>query len=161
MIDAPEYQPFQFRIADLSGNNGDCCRPGSHKQAARVAVFTRFPYSPFSTWRNSGILRLRVRPWLALLLYLVVLLALLPYLYCRLNDCPPPTAFDLGCWIDLPILAFTVPTAFFLYDILVRLPALKVYVIRSLLEITILIPVWFFLWTLLKFLYLSWIRLPH
>ena len=64
------------------------------------------------------ILTLRVQPWLALLLYLIVVAALLPYLYCRVDVIWVNGDFDkLANWIGVPLMAFTVPTAFFLYDI--------------------------------------------
>ena len=147
-----------------------------------VAVFGGFSRLPASPWHvvpllgvlyvvKYRILALRVKPWLTLLLYLCVVLALLPYLYSRVavdtnQGLVDPLAYIIGAidplavWMSRPIAVFTVPTVSFLYDVFShRQPSWPLDVLRSLLEIVLVFPMWVFVWTFLE-LIISWLRFP-
>ena len=121
------------------------------------------------------ILTFRVRPWVASLLYFLVVAALLPYLYCRVigdwgNRFVKPLATWLG-WhapqgkllADIlnstsPILTFTVPTMSFFFDTFTRKrPSARFYALRSLAEVVIFVPLWAFVWVGFELLAWSWI----
>ena len=150
-----ENKRFQFSIADLLG------------LMAIVAVLGSFSMLPVSPPHaipllaalyvvKFRILTLRVQPWIALLLFFLVVVALLPYLYCRVTDV---RYIFVGRsrvpeWIGLPIVVFAVPTAFFLRDVLRHKQlSLRFYILRSLVEIVILIPLFFY-----TFVFLPWVN---
>lgn len=89
------------------------------------------------------ILFLDVQPWLALLLYFLSFAALLPYLYaCVFSPWEHTDADPLVDWVGGPIATFTVPTAFFLYDVLARRRrGAAYYAVRTLLEVCVLVPI--------------------
>jgi hypothetical protein len=154
----PEYRRFQFGIADLLAVMVIVAVLGATSRLP-VSLFHIIPLLAVLYVVRYRILTLRVRPWLALLLYFVVVVALLPYLYCCIyvpwhsySEASP-----LAGWIGGPIDAFAIPTAFYFYDVLAhKLPSLKFYAVRSLLEIVILFPLWDFVWQVIE-LFLGWI----
>ncbi len=143
----PEYRPFQFTIADLLAVMVIVAVLGATSRLP-ASFFQVFPMLAVLYVVKYRILTLRVQPWLGSLLYFLVVLALLPYLYCRLMDTwNSGFVSSLANWIGLPVLVFAVPTVFFLYDTLAqRRPSLKDYAIRSLAEIVFLFPLWAFVW---------------
>jgi hypothetical protein len=141
-----EYRRLQFTIADLLG------------LMVIVAVLGSFSVLPISPPHiipllavlyvvKFRLLTLHVQPWIAILLFFLAVVALLPYLYCRVTDV---RYIFVGHervpeWIGLPIVVFAVPTAFFLHDVLTRKQlSLRFYILRSLVEIVILIPLLFY-----------------
>jgi len=165
----PEYRRFQFGIADLLGLMvmvalllGTSRLPTLGKPSVphALAMFAVVYAVKFR------ILSLRVRPWLAVLLYLAALLPLLPYLYrfvfeyryirvSFLESRDREFSYRLMYLTWLPPAFFTIPTVFFLYDVLThRRPSWKSYVKRSLFEIVVLVPSWLvvsgFLWSWLR-----------
>jgi len=151
----PEYRRFQFTIADLLG---------LMVIVAVLGGFSRLPSSLFHAiplfaalyLAKYRILTLRVQPWLALVLYLAVVAALLPYLYWRiLSLCLYDPVMrewrewddPLAIWIGGPFAVFTVPTASFLFDTLMqKRPSAWFYALRSLVEVVILVPLWAIFW---------------
>ncbi len=154
----PEYRPFQFTIADLLGLMVIVAVLGAASRLPRSDLHV-IPLLAALYLLKLRILYFRVQPWLAFLLYLLVVAALLPYLYWRAIDWTNPTLRPVANWIGEPIITFTVSSVFFLYDILARRLSLKVYLIRSLLEIVVLIPVWAIGWLWFELLVLDWIDL--
>src|SRR5271165_6463739 len=134
----PEYRPVQFTIADLLGLMVIVAVLGAASRFP-VSLFHAIPLFAVVYLVKFRILTLRVHPWLGLLLYFATLAALLPYLYYCIIDVSDCQGCDpLANWIGGPILAFTVPTAFFLYDTLAhKRPSLHSYAIRSLVEIVV------------------------
>jgi hypothetical protein len=155
----PEYGPFQFGIADLLAVMtmvalllGTSRLPPSFLHAIpMLAVLYVAKYR---------ILTLRVRPRLALLLYFLVVAALWPY-FQRCTYCLwPPGGNRLEKWIGGLMTAFTVPTAFFLRDVLFRkVPSWESYAARSLFETLILVPLWLVVWVFIEIL-IGWFKLP-
>jgi Ca2+/Na+ antiporter len=167
---APDYKRFQFPIADLLGL----------MVIVALLATTSGPINPLSPASELlfmlrailliavlylgrfRILSLQARPWIALSLYLLLVAALVPYLYYCVFAVGSPNSphpiNPLAQWIGIPITAYTVPTAFFLHDIFRhKRPSLKFYGIRSLLEIVIVIPLWAFVWWCIEFMCLNWI----
>ena len=143
-----EYRRFQFGIADLLAIMLFVAVLGSFS-ALPVSVLHSIPLLAVLYLAKFRILRLRVRPWVASLVYCLVVVALLPYLYYRVTG-DEYKRFRPTCpsdWILGPIELFSIPTASFLYDVLAhKRPSLESYATRSLLEIVILIPLWAFFW---------------
>ncbi|MGO9115460.1 MAG: hypothetical protein ACLP9L_40130 [Thermoguttaceae bacterium] len=154
MIADSEYKRFQFQIADLLA---------ASVIVAVVAAACRFPPSSFQAILlfvvlyvvKFRILTLRVQWWLALSLYVLLVAALLPYLYFHVDKWEGFSA--QGKWIGGPIAVFTVPTAFYLFDVFAhRVPSWKFYAARSLLEIVILFPAWGITWLFFELFVLRW-----
>jgi hypothetical protein len=157
MIADSGYRPFQFSIADLLAVMVIVAVLGATSRLP-VSLLHVIPLFAVLYLAKLRILWLRVRPWLALGLYLLALAALLPYLYhCTIDSWNSPVCNALSNWVGGPIAAFTVPTAFFLYDVLAhKQPSLRFYAIRSLLEI-VLVPLWVFAWAWIELLILGWV----
>jgi hypothetical protein len=152
-----EYRPFQFTIADLLAVMLIVAIMGGLSRLP-VSLLHAIPLYAVLYLAKFRILRLCVRPWWTLGLYLLVVAALLPYLYhCTIDSWNSPDCNPLSNWVGGPIAAFTVPAAFLLYDVLThKRPSLRFYAIRSLLEIAI-VPFWVFAWAWIELLYLGWI----
>jgi hypothetical protein len=166
----PDYKRFQFSIADLLA---------IMVIVAVLGGFSRLPASPWHVIPLLGvlyvvkyrILTLRVQPWLTLLLYFGVALALLPYLYFRVavetsQGLVDPLAYIIGTieplavWMSRPIAVFTVPTVSFAYDVFSRRqPSWPLDVLRSWLEIVLVFPVWVFVWMFVEVM-MGWLRFP-
>jgi len=156
----PEYKRFQFTIADLLavmvivavllGTSG-----------LSASVFHVVPPLAVLYIVKYRILTFRVRPWVGLLLYVLVVAALLPYHHCRfiVDGYMWGYISPLTCWIGGTIIVFTVPTASFLHDVLAetRLSS-RLYALRSLVEVVIFVPLWAFVWLLIEIWFLHWIR---
>ena len=138
-----EYRPFQFSIADLLTVMLIVAVLGGLGRLP-ASGFQLIPLFVVLYLARFRILRLCVRPGVAILLYFIVTVAMLPYLYCCVYDSWTSTDCYVGWWLSSgPIMAFTIPTAFFLYDVIAhKRPSLESYVLRSLLEIVILVPLW-------------------
>jgi len=152
-----EYRRLQFTIADLLAVMGIVAVLGAASRLP-VSLFHALPVFAVLYVVKFRILTFRVQPWLALLLYLVVVAALLPYLYCRITDIWNDDKMAKS--VGVPIIVFTVPTVSFLYDTLEhKLPSLKSYAIRSLIEIVVFVPVWNLAWTLIMLFVIGWIAM--
>jgi hypothetical protein len=144
----PEYRRFQFTIVDLLAVMAIVAFLGA------TTKLHSFPLQLISLLAvfyvvKFRLLTLRAEPWLTLLLHVILVAAVLPYLYyiCDLaiwNDCD--VVFPLVKWVGAPIMVFTIPTASFLWDVLYRRPSYFTFAFRSILEIILLIPLWLFLW---------------
>jgi len=141
------YRRFQFSIADLLAVMVVVSVLGATSRLP-VSWLHVLPMFAVLYLAKLRILNFHVRPWVALALYLGVLVALLPYLYCCATDSwNSPDCNASANWIGQPVTAYIVPTAFFLYDVLAnKRPSLKFYTIRSLLELLILVPLWVLIW---------------
>jgi hypothetical protein len=165
----PEYRRFQFAIADLLAVTA---------MVALLLGTSRLPASSLHVIPLLAVLYLvkfriltfRVRPWVASLLYFLVVAALLPYLYCSVvDDWGNRFVNLLATWIgwhglqgklraDIlnstsPIITFTVPTMSFFLDTLTRKrPSAWFYALRSLVEVIILVPLWALVWGCVEFL---------
>jgi hypothetical protein len=166
----PKYRRLQFTIADLLAVMVIVAILGA---TSRLPTTVGKPSVPHAVAMLAvvyavklRILSLRVRSWLAVLLYLAVLLPLLPYLYrfvfeyryirvSFLESRDREFLYRLMYLTWLPPAFFTIPTVFFLYDVLThRRPSWKSYVKRSLFEIVVLVPSWLVVSGLLW----SWLR---
>ena len=78
----PEYRRFQFTIADLLGVMVIVAVLGS-LSTLPASLLHAIPLYAVLYAVKYRILSFQVRPWVALLLYSAVVLALLPYLYYR------------------------------------------------------------------------------
>ena len=154
-----KYRRFQFTIADLLALT---------VMVAVLGAASRFRASPFHALPLLAVLyavkyrivTLGVRPWLGLSLYLALVVALLPYFWICVEDIGHSNDFDkLIPWIGVPLMVFTIPTVFFLWDVFRRRPSLANYVDRSLFEILGLIPLWSGVWAMI-FLHWSGITAP-
>lgn len=153
-----DYKSFQFRIADLLGLMAIVAGLGATSRGAASPLHI-IPMLAVVYVVKFRILALNVQPWLAMLLYLLMAAAMLPYIYCCVlvpwQDCPPESAIVI--WISAPISAFLAPSASFLYDVLSRRrPTLEFYAIRSLLETCVMLPILSFAWGMIA-LSLGWI----
>jgi len=141
-----ESKRFQITIADLLGLMVIVAVLGS-LSTLPISPPHAIPLLAALYVVKFRLLTLRVQPWIAILLFFLAVVALLPYLYCRVTDV---RYIFVGRervpeWIGLPIVVFTVPTAFFLHDALTHKQlSLRFYTLRSLVEIVILIPLWFY-----------------
>jgi hypothetical protein len=65
---------------------------------------------------------------------------------------------EIGCWVGYPIALLFVPTVVFLVDLITRSSlAPGVYLLRSIGEICLLVPVWCMVWVYIELLILGWI----
>jgi hypothetical protein len=141
----PEYRRLQFTIADLLAVMALVAVVGS-LSTLPISPFHAIPMFAVLYVVKFRILTFRVQPWIALLLFFLVVVALLPYLYCRVTDV---RYIFVGRsrvpeWIGLPLVAFAVPTTFFVRDVLGHKQlSLGFYILRSLVEIVLLIPLLF------------------
>jgi hypothetical protein len=158
MIADPGYRPFQFGIADLLAVMVIVAILGATSKLP-VSLLHVIPLFAVLYLAKLRILRLRVRPWMAFGLYLIVLAALLPYLYCRATvDWNSPCVRPQANWIGGPIAVFTVPTASFLDDVLAqKRPSAWFYALRSLVELVMIVPFWTFVWAWIEILILGWV----
>ncbi len=155
----PEYRRFQFGIADLLAVMAVVAVLGS-LSSLPASLFHAIPLFAVLYLAKFRILRLRVRPWVGVLLYLLVVAALLPYDHCRfiVDGYWWGYISPLTCWIGGTIIAFAVPTASFLYDVLARTRlSARLYALRSLVEVVIFVPLWAFVWLLIEMWFLHWI----
>ena len=155
----PEYRRFQFTIADILAIMVIVAVLGGFRRLPipkEIATLAAVPPLVVLYLTKFRIARLCVRPLVAFLLYLAVVVALSSYLYyCTSISTMTPLAFSMFG----PIAAFTVPTASFLYDVLAhKRPSAWFYVLRSLAEIVILVPIWLFVWAFLVALLLFGVR---
>jgi hypothetical protein len=157
MSGARDYRRFQFRIADLLALMVMVAFLGATSRLP-VSPFQIIPVFPVLYLVKFRILSLQVRPWLSLVLYLGAVAALLPYLYARSIDCwNDPGVTAQAIWIGTPVYVFTVPTACFLYDVLVRKQrSWTFYTIRSLVEVLFLVPLWGVAWGFIVLFVLEW-----
>ena len=155
-----ERRPFQFRIADLLALMLIVAFLGATSRLP-ISVVHAIPMFAVLYLAKFRILSLRVRPWLALGLYCLAMAALLPYLYFRVIDVWDYTDVDPRVnWIGVPVMAFTVPTTFFLYDTLDhKYRAFKFYAIRTALELVVLVPVWTFIWGCVQLFVFEWVAI--
>jgi hypothetical protein len=146
-----EYKPFQFRIADLLALMVIVAVLGATIKlpASFLHLILTFGVLYLVKFR---ILILDIRPSMALLLYSLLVAALLPYLYfCIFVPWEPNTdASPIALWVGGPIVIFTVPTAFFLFDVLAhRRRSGRYYTIRTLIEVCVLVPICAYLWIII------------
>ncbi|MGO9109027.1 MAG: hypothetical protein ACLP9L_07320 [Thermoguttaceae bacterium] len=154
----PEYKRFQFTIADLLAVMVIVAVLGATSRVP-ASLFHAIPLFAVLYVVKYRILSLQVRPCVALLLYLVVVAVLLLYVYFGLIDVRETIAYGnpLSTWVGTPIMAFTVPTAFFLYDIFAKKQqSLGFYALRSLLEVALLVPSWALVWVSIE-MSLGWL----
>ena len=154
----PEYRRLQFTIADLLWAMVIVAILAGTSRLPAESALHFIPSLAVLYVVKYRILALRVQPWLGLLLYFLVVAALVPSIYFRVIDVR--NAYHqapLAAWIGLPIAAFTIPTVFFLYDVLAhKRPSLKFYVLRSLVEVVMLIPLWAVVWVCIES-FLGWV----
>lgn len=91
--------------------------------------------------------------------YLLLLSAAVPAVWLLVElDWDNEAVSPLANWVGTPVALLLVPTLFAGYDVVAanRLP-LGLYAGRSLLEILVLVPVWFYIWVAyFEFLLLGW-----
>ncbi len=155
----PEYRGFQFTSADLLAIMVIVAVLGGFSRLpipGEIATLGAVPPLVILYLAKLRIVRLCVRPLVAFLLYVAVVVALSLYLYfCTSISAMTPLSFS----IFGPIAAFTVPTASFLYDVLAhKRPSAWFYVLRSLAEFVILVPIWLVVWSFLIALLLFGMR---
>ena len=152
-----KYGRLQFTIADLLAVMVIVAALGATSRLP-VSLLQVIPLLVVLYLAKLRILRLVVHPCWSLFLYSLVLAALLPYVYYRaVEHWGSPHLDPLVNWVGVPVEAFTVPTVFFLYDILAhKQPSLTFYAIRSSLELLVLVPLWVFLWGWSEFLFFGW-----
>ena len=101
-----------------------------------------------------------VRPGGAAFLWYAFLVSLsLPYFYICLEDWDNPHVSLTGNWLGTPVMFLVVPTLSFALDTVIRDIRVGVLVLRSLIEIVILIPLWTWFWVMLSFGFLGFIWL--
>ena len=152
------YRPLQFGIRDMLA---------LMLIVAILASSSQFPPSLLHAFLliialyliKIRIAYLRTSPVVTILLYLITVIALLPYLYlCAPFDWDYVDSSPLANWVGGPIAVFTVPMISFLYDIcLQRHHRLWVWIVRSLIEIVVIIPIWVILWAQFELFVLNWI----
>ena len=157
-----EYRPLQFGIRDMLA---------LMLIVAVLASTSRFPPSMFHCLLmlialyliKIRIVYLRTFPIVATGLYFITVIALLPYLYfCTTfvwwdNEGSSP----LANWIGGPIAAFTIPTIFSIHELCTQEhPRLWIWILRSVIEIVVFIPIWIVLWFCFKLSVLGWEWIP-
>jgi hypothetical protein len=95
---------------------------------------------------KTTIVRCRIPIDIRVLLYSGLVCAVLPILYLRLTEWGNGLIYFSGNWIFMPIATLTIPTITFVYDLRSEKPRSVMYIaIRSIAEIFLLLPVWFYL----------------
>jgi hypothetical protein len=163
-ITEQEYRPFQFGILDILAIMTIVAVLLSVARTPH-SIFHCIAMLFALYMVKTRIMYLRVAPSLAISLYVIAVAALFPYLCFCIPDKWPDTAtsplvdwlcrnkewwFDytatysrLFSWIDRPIAIFTVPTASFLLDLIAgQPPRLRRVILRSIIEIAVIIPLW-------------------
>ena len=97
--------------------------------------------------------------WVAILFFALFFLASLPYIWflCE-SDWFNPFIYRISCWLGGPIAIWMVPTISFIVD-LCRWPTatpLQYYLIRSVYEVMIIVPLWLFFWVFFSVFVLGW-----
>ena len=152
-----DYRRLQFTIADLLAAMLIIALLLGVRAIPLLIVISMFAALYGVKYR---ILMFRVRPWIALSLYVATAAAVLQYLYfCVLDSWDSGDVDRWAKWVGMPIIVFTVPTAVFLYDNFCR-PSLATYLVRSIVEIVVLIPLWACLW-FYAMLILGWFGFPQ
>jgi hypothetical protein len=90
--------------------------------------------------------------------YLLIVFASLPYIwFFVVVDWHNYFLYRIECWVGYPIAIWTVPTCTFLSDRLASGgPTTRRYLIRSTIEIVVVIPIWAYFWALFSFFILGW-----
>ena len=119
-----------------------------HIVAALVAIYLA----------KLGIRSICLSKFSAMVTYLLSLGVLIPYLYAKSADWDEPQVFSEHWWFGMPFAAFTVPTLSFVWDTSRQRPvSANLFLMRSLLELLILTPIWMITCALLEFYVLGWI----
>jgi hypothetical protein len=90
--------------------------------------------------------------------YALFIAASLPYVwFFVVVDWYNHFVYYIECWVGYPIMIWTVPTISFLIDLQAPgTPTRRRYLIRSAIEIVVLIPVWWIFWVFFSFFILGW-----
>ncbi len=152
------YRPFQIGISDILALMliVAILASTSHIQPSLLHAFFMIIALYLIKIR---IAYLRTYPVVAIMLYLITLFAISPYLYyCVIDDWDEPFVLPQANWIGGPIAVFTIPTISFIYDLFMKQPPrLWVFIVRSVIEIVVIIPIWVILWVNFEFFVLDWI----
>lgn len=81
----------------------------------------------------------------------------LPFIWFMLVlDWQNPFVYRFSCWVYDPIGVWAVPTASFAWDVTRRPPcSCEVYLLRSVIEIVAVIPIWLVSWVFVSFFFLG------
>jgi hypothetical protein len=90
--------------------------------------------------------------------YILIVIASLPYIwFFVVVDWYNYFIYRIACWIGYPIAIWAVPTCTFLIDKSASGgPTTRRYLIRSAIEIVLVIPVWAYFWAVFSFWILEW-----
>src|SRR5262249_48868451 len=97
----------------------------------------------------------------ALAWYVLLLAALLPWIWLFVvTDWDNEAGSKLANWLCTPIALLSVPTVFLFLLLAARVHlTLGTYIALSLIEVTLLVPMWLVFWVHLEFYLLGWVGL--
>jgi hypothetical protein len=74
------------------------------------------------------------------------------------TDWNNPNVRRIACWIGNPIILLFVPTVSFLFDLRTGTPPdVRRYAGRTVIEVLLFLPLWFFVWVYAELLVLGWV----
>jgi hypothetical protein len=105
------------------------------------------------------ILRKSRGPIDAIIWYCLVLSVFVPAVWLFVvTDWDNEAVAEIACWVGCPIALLFVPTVVFLFDLITHTSlAAGLYLLRSVGEICLLVPVWCMVWVYIELLILGWI----
>jgi hypothetical protein len=105
------------------------------------------------SWKRC-ILTHTTRQGIALLHFILLVTLSLPYIWFFVEmDWFNLNVYRVSCWVGTPIMVWLVPTVSFLIDLsgLFNTKSVKHYLIRSAIEVAVVIPIWTVIWIYFEF----------
>jgi hypothetical protein len=98
---------------------------------------------------------------LSVLLYLALFVVSLVFLYSQVENGPTPHQDIEYYWYGTPVVYLTIPTITFIYDVIwKKKSSILLLIVRSLIEIFVITPVWAFFAIYFIFgVFLQWVRI--
>jgi hypothetical protein len=103
------------------------------------------------------ITRLALTPSVGMAWYVLGVLGSLPYIwFLVVLDWQNVMVFRRSCWVYYPIAIWFVPTLSFAWDVTHRIPcSFDAYLLRTIIEIALLVPLWLMFWLFTAFFMLG------